>query len=603
MKFKANIMFKKITFILVAILLNQGIVQSQASEHADSLAYKLGYSTYLSHTDRFASGFDIYTDSEGYTYISGNTRDKNFPATEGAYQTELKGDGLADVFVAKFTPKGEIVFATLIGGTKREHHTAITVDEQGFIYLAGGTESSDFPVTEGSFDTNFNGEGQWAGDVFLTKINPTGTDIIFSTFIGGEVEETVSGGGIKIDSKGNIILAGVTLSHDFPLTKGIIDNNNDWHGFLSKFSPDGEKLLFSTFFGSSQMEMILGLDVDDKDNIYITGCTLTADLPITENAVRKEIIKPKNSTKTDHFIAKINETDSKISYLSYFAADGYMISKLKWTKPNRLIVCGSTEEEGFPVTVNAISKKGKGNQDCFISVFNSETMDLEYATLFGGSEAEHVMSVNFLNKDTIVIGGTTNSADFPLTKNALYSEYPVSEKTFNSTFFARKKSFVSVIDIKNSKLLYSSYLGSCFLFNIHPDKSGNISFVSEAGQRTEAGMTGFPITRNAIMEPPTYTIVGRLVIDKPVDGAILESYVGKYEIREGLIITVIKEGKQMKAQATGQDQFEIYPESENVFYMQAGESQFTFNSNDDGKVESMTLHQNGQDYVCKRVVD
>ena len=595
-------MLKKISFILLGILFNLGILNSQTIEFADSLAYKLGFSTYLSHTDRFASGFDIYTDNEGYTYISGNTKDKNFPATEGAYQTELKGEDLADVFVAKFTPKGEIVFATLIGGTKREHHTAITVDEQGFIYLAGGTESSDFPVTEGVYDTSFNGEGQWAGDVFLTKMNPTGTDIIFSTFLGGEVEETVSGGCIKIDSKGNIILVGVTLSHDFPLTKGVIDSTSKkHHGFVSKFNPDGEKLLFSTFFGSSQMEMILGLDVDDKDNIYITGGTLTADLPVTDNAIRKEFIKPENRARMDHFIAKINAADNKISYLSYFAADGYQSSNLKWTKPNRLIVSGSTKEENFPVTDNAISKKGKGKQDCFISVFNSDDMTLEYSTLFGGSEAEHVMSANFLNKDTIVIGGTTSSADFPLTENALYSDYPVGEKTFNSGFFARKKSFVSVIDIKNSKLLYSTYLGSCFLFNIYPDKSGNISFVSESGQRAESGMTGFPTTRNAFMEPPTYAMVGRLVIDKPVDNAILESYVGKYELREGFIITVTKEGKQMKAQATGQDQFEIFSESENVFYPKIFEAQFIFNLNNDGKVESMTLIQGGRESKCLKM--
>ncbi len=595
-------MLKKNNLIVVGMLLFQGILKSQTVEYTDSLAYKLGFSTYLSHTDRFASGFDIYTDSEGYTYISGNTRDKNFPATEGAHQTELKGMGTADVFVAKFTPKGEIVFATLLGGTKREHHTAITVDEQGFIYIAGGTESSDFPVTEGSFDTSFNGEGEWAGDVFVTKLNPTGGDIIFSTFIGGVVEETLSGGCIKIDSKGNIILVGVTLSFDFPLTKGVIDTTNtEQHGFLSKFSPDGEELLFSTFFGSSAMEMILGLDVDDKDNIYITGGTLTADLPVTDNAVRKEFIKPENRARMDHYIAKINETDNKISYLSYFAADGYQNSNLKWTKPNRLIVSGSTKEVGFPVTDNAISKKGNGHQDCFISVFNSETMNLEYSTLFGGSEAEHVMSVNFLNKDTIVIGGTTSSADFPLTENALYSEYPTCEKTFNSTFFARKKSFVSVIDIKNSKLLYSTYLGSCFLFNIYPDKSGNISFVSESGQRAEAGTTGFPTTRNAFMEPPTYAMVGRMVVEKPVDNAILESYIGRYKLREGLVITVTKEGKQMKAQATGQEQFEIYPESENVFYPKIFEAQFTFNLNNEEKVESMTLTQGGREMICLKL--
>ena len=608
-------MKKKISFILLGFILSQGILLSQTSAQADSMVYTLGFSTYLSHTDRFGSGFDIYTDSAGYTYISGNTRDKNFPATEGAYQTELKGEGEADAFVAKFTPEGEIVFATLIGGTKREHHTGLTVDEQGFIYLAGGTHSSDFPVTEGVYDTSFNGEGVWAGDVFLTKINPIGTDIIFSTFIGGEVEETVSGGSIKIDSKGNIIIAGVTLSHDFPLTKGVIDKETTKnHGFLSKFSPDGEKLLFSTFFGSSPLEMILGLAIDDKDNIYIVGTTYSDDLPVTDNAVRKEMILPKAQGEIDHYIAKINETGSKILYLSYFAGGGYGSSNIKWSKPNRLLVSGSALEEGFPVTANAISEKGKGKRDGFISVFNSETMTLEYSTLFGGTEAENIMAADFLNKDTIVIGGTTSSADFPLTEDALYSEYPVCEKTFNSTFFARKKSFVSVIDIKNSKLLYSTYLGSCFLFYIQPDKLGNISFVAEAGQRAEVGMTGFPVTENAIMEPPTYTMVGRLLLNAipepekviiavPVEDAILESYVGKYELMAGFVLTITKYDSQLKVQATGQGEGPIIPISQNKFVIEGVEAQLTFNKNEAGEVESMTLHQHGMDNICKKLED
>ena len=274
--------------MVLAMLLCQGILKSQTNQLQDTTVFTLGFSTYLSHTDKYASGFDIYTDSDGYTYICGNTRDKNFPATEGAYQTQLKGE--ADVFVAKYTPEGEIVFATLIGGTKREHHSAITVDDEGYIYIAGGTHSSDFPVTAGSYDTSFNGEGTWAGDVFVTKINPDGTDIIFSTFIGGEVEETVNSGGIKVDSKGNVVVGGTTKSNDFPLTKGSIDIKDNMHGFLSKFSHDGEKLLFSTFFGSSTREGIIGVAIDDKDNIYISGNTYTTDLPVTDNAFRKEII-------------------------------------------------------------------------------------------------------------------------------------------------------------------------------------------------------------------------------------------------------------------------------------------------------------------------
>ena len=608
-------MLKKISFIIIGILLSQGILKSQTNQLTDTTVFTIGFSTYLSQIDIGASGFDIYSDSEGYTYISGNTRDRNFPATEGAYQTELKGN--ADVFVAKFTPKGEIVFATLIGGTKREHHSGLTVDEQGFIYIVGGTHSPDFPVTEGSYDTSFNGEGKIAGDVFLTKINPTGTDIIFSTFIGGEVGETANAGGIKIDSKGNIIIVGTTLSHDFPLTKGVIDKNNNMHGFLSKFSPDGEKLLFSTFFGNSLYEGINELAIDDKNNIYIIGATFSADLPVTDNALRKEMIKPKAQLEIDHYIAKINEKGTEILYLSYFAGRGYPTSSIKWAKPNRLIVCGSAQEEGLPDIDNIISKKGEGVRNCYISVFNSETMTLEYTSLFGGNEADMIMSAHFLNKDTIVIGGMTNSADFPLTENALYSDYPVNEKTFNSTFFGRRKSFVSVIDIKNSKLLYSTYLGSCFMFRIHPDNNGNISFVAETGQRGEVGNTGFPVTKNAIMEPPTYSMVGRLLLnaipeptkaelykDVTVEDAILETYVGKFEVSTGFILTVIKNESQLILQTPGQDDIPIFPRSQIDFYINKSVYEFTFNINEAGEVESMTMHPDGgDDVVCKRVED
>jgi hypothetical protein len=611
---KENIMIKKISFILLGILFCFGILKSQTSQLADTTVFTLGFSTYLSHIDKYASGFDIYADSEGFTYISGNTRDKNFPATEGCYQTEIKGS--ADVFVVKYTPAGEIVFATLIGGTKREHHSGITVDDAGYIYIAGGTQSPDFPVTEGSYDTSFNGEGEWAGDVFVTKLNPTGTEIVFSTFIGGEVEETLGSEGIKVDSKGNVIIAGATKSKNFPLTKGSIDNSDNLHGFISKFSPDGKKLLFSTFFGSSPREGVSRLTIDDQDNIYIVGTTYTEGLPVTDDAFRKEIIMPKSGGLMDHYIAKINPVDHETSYLSYFATYAYPSSSIQWTKPNRLIICGSTRAEGFPVTEDAISKEVKGNLDCFVSVFNSETMDLEYATLFGGSEEDRVFSANFINKDTIVIGGLTSSADLPLSENALYSKFPDCEKTFNSSFLGLKKSFVSVIDIKNSKVLYSSYFGASHMFRFFPDKLGNLSFVAEAGQKSQSGITGFPVTKDAT-EPPSYMMLGRLMLnaipeptkaelykDVTVEDAILETYVGKYELSPGFILTIIKNENQLILQIPEQGEHSIFPKSQNDFFINRSVYEFTFNTNEAGEAESMTMHPDGgDDVICKRVKD
>ena len=607
-------MLKKLSLIIIGILFYQGVLKSQTNQLTDTTVYTLGFSTYLSQIDKYASGVDIYTDREGYMYISGNTKDKNFPATEGAYQTKLKGDGLADVFVAKYSPEGELVFATLLGGTKREHHSGITVEDADYIYVAGGTESPDFPTTEGTYDTSFNGARSWGGDVFVTKLNPNGTEIVFSTFIGGEVQETVGAGGIKVDSKGNVIVVGVTTSHDFPLTQGVIDDNDNMHGFLSKLSSDGQELLFSTFFGNSAREGIPRITFDDKDNIYIVGATHTEGLPVTDNAFRKEIMIPASGNLIDHFIVKINASDNEISYLSYFATDAYSISSINWAMPNRLIICGSVTGEGFPVSDNAISKKGNGKLDCFVSVFNSETMILEYATLFGGSEEDRVLSANFINKDTIVIGGLTNSADLPLTENALYSEYPVCEKAFNSSFLGLRKSFISVIDIKNSKLLYSSYFGASHLFRFYPDKYGNIGFVAEAGQKSESGITGFPVTKNAV-EPPSYAMVGRLLLnaipeptkeelykDVTVAETILESYLAKYELSHGMIITVIKKNNQLILKIPNQGDIPLLPKSQTAFFIKGSVYEFSFNVNDAGEVESMTMHTDGgDDVICKKI--
>ncbi len=227
-------MLKKLVLCLAAIISCQGILPAQTAGPANPTAYALGFSTYLSHTDKYAARFNVYSDADGCTYISGTTRDKNFPATQGAYQTALKGE--ADAFVAKLAQDGKVLFATLIGGSKREHHTGITVDKQGFIYLVGGTHSADFPVTPGAYDTSFNGEGEWAGDVYVVKMNPSGSAIVFSTFIGGKVEDTANQ--IDLDSKGNIVIAGATCSSDFPATAGVIDNQfTKQDCFISKFSP------------------------------------------------------------------------------------------------------------------------------------------------------------------------------------------------------------------------------------------------------------------------------------------------------------------------------------------------------------------------------
>lgn len=493
-------------FQLMLIILFSNIELTAQSDNLKNQAeYSLGYATYFTQIDAFGPAFEIFTDGKGYIYISGNTRDQNYPVTENAYQKELKGE--ADAFVAKFSPNGMLVFSTLIGGSKREHHTGLTVDKDGCVYLVGGTHSPDFPVTTQAYDTSFNGEKDWGGDVFLLKLNPSGTDIIFSTFLGGLVQETAEV--VHVDSKGNILVGGCTLSSDFPVTNDVIDMEfRGFEAFLSKFSPDGKKLLFSTFLGGSDNEDISCITTDSKNNIFVAGFTRSNNIPVTENAIRKKGENKENSEwwdGTDNYIAKLNEEGTKLLYSSYIGGKSRPIQSLEWYSPNKLLLAGNTNTESFPVSDNAFCKEHKGDRDGFLSIFNSEEMELQYSTLFGGDKYDFITGAFFLDNDQIVLAGETNSPDFPVTDKALYQEYPVSDSTFNSTFFGKRKFYISIIDIKDNQLIYSTFFSGGQRFIIYPDELGNIGYFGETN------IADFPVTDNAFKKTPTTFVLGRIL--------------------------------------------------------------------------------------------
>jgi hypothetical protein len=512
-------MFKKVFVSTVMIVLCLVFLMFESQANQPDLTAKLEFSTYISHMDKYFANFDIHVDEKGFLYASGNTRDKNFPVTSGAYQTELKGE--ADAFVVKFSPEGDLIFATFVGGTKREHHTGFTVDADGFIYMVGGTHSSDFPVTPGAYDTTFNGEKDWGGDVYLVKLNPSGSDIVFSSFIGGSEQETAAN--VVIDVKGNIIVGGIVLSPDFPITSGAIDKIiKKEEVFVAKFSPEGDKLLFSTFFGGDQRDGLAGLAVDENCNIYISGTTRSENLPVTSNAFRNNLEEaseqPTFTQGLDHYIAKLNEDATEILFCSYFAGNSHVESSLQWASPNRLIMTGSVNKENFPISENAVMEERKGNKDGYVAIFNSDDMTLKYTTLLGGSEYDHIGSAFFLDDNKIVVGGITNSADFPLSENALDSDYPESDKLFNSGFLGKRKAFVSVIDIKKGELLYSSYLGACLRFKIFPNQDGKVGFASETGFHGFPGTTDFPLSREPFQFSPSFFTLGKLALDEQVLG-------------------------------------------------------------------------------------
>ena len=229
--------------------------ESYNGGYMDIFVCKLGasgssliYSTFIGGNSSDGNA-GIIVDGSGNAYTSGTTRSANFPATSGAY--DENHNGADDAFVCKVNSSGSaLIYSTFLGGSGYEEGHGISVDGSGNAYIAGYTSSSDFPTTSGAYDESLNGVGSW--DVFVSKINPSGNALIYSTLLGGSSHDF--GRAMTIDGSGNAYIGGETCSMDFPTTSGAYDENyngGNYDVFVFKLNSSGNALIYSTYLGGS----------------------------------------------------------------------------------------------------------------------------------------------------------------------------------------------------------------------------------------------------------------------------------------------------------------------------------------------------------------
>jgi PKD repeat protein len=367
----------------------------------------LVYSTYLGGNGR-DYGYGIALDEAGNTYIAGYTDSTNFPK-KNAYQKARAGGW--DAFVTKLGPDGKtLVYSTYLGGTKDEGATAIAVDSRGQAYITGRTASRKLPLVS-PFQPQFGG-GE--SDAFVAKFNAAGKGLIYSTYLGGNDRD--GGSAIAVDSSGNAYVTGTTRSSNFLLENPFQNTRmGSQDAFLLKLNPAGDALVYSTYLGGADQEEGRGVAVDSSGSAYVTGATRSADFPVKNPGPGRE----HNAGSFDGFITKFSPGGNAISYSTYLGGAGADYgSAIAVDTAFNAYVSGHTASRDFPLE-QAFDTEHGSLWDGFVAKLNASGNELIYSSYLGGSNDDYGRAIAVDAAGYAYVTGWTHSDDFPVTPNAL----------------------------------------------------------------------------------------------------------------------------------------------------------------------------------------
>jgi hypothetical protein len=462
----------------------------------------LEYSTYLGGSGSDAAD-PIAVDASGNVYVAGTTSSTDFPVTSGTFQ---KGNNnlhsQSNAFIAKLNPAGTaLAYSTYLGGSGRlnlfgESGLGIAVDTAGDAYVIGSTSSTDFPVTGKAFQQVNNSSN--AFNAFITELNPTGTALIYSTYLGGSGNDF--GHGIAVDANGNAYLTGAASSTNFPVTSGVLQSVNhavatgEDNAFVAELNPSGSALIYSTYLGGSSncagqdaSDSGAGIAIDAAGNAYVSGTACSNNFPVTSGAFQTV----NNSPGRDNaFVAKVNPTGTALIYATYLGADNFDLGYGIAVDADGDAYVTGFDASGFtqfPVTSGAFQTTNQGGQDAFVTELNPTGTGLIYSTYLGGSDADLGYGIVLDSAGDAYVSGQSYSTDFPLTSDAF-------QLVNNAAPGHLSNAFITELNPTGTGLVYSTYLGgnkSDYGIGIALDADGNVYMAGGAGS------TNFPVSSGA----------------------------------------------------------------------------------------------------------
>jgi hypothetical protein len=441
------------------------------------------YSTYIGGSGD-DQGFGIAVDGSGNAYVTGRTWSTDYDVTAGAYQT-TNAEGF-DVFVTKLNASGSgLMYSTYLGGSNADYgFFGIAVDGSGNAYVTGYTQSTNFPVTAGAYQTTFGG-GSY--DIFVTKLNASGSGLVYSTYLGGSSDD--EGQGIAVDGSGNAYVTGLTGSTNYPVTAGAYQTTN--HGskdvFVTKLNASGSGLVYSTYLGGNSYDEGDGIAVDGSGNAYVTGVTESTNFPVTVGAYQTtHADSGYYVVYFDVFVTKLNAGGSGLMYSTYLGGSSDDLGLgIAVDGSGNAYVTGFTGSGNFPVTAGAYQTTfGGGYEDVFVTKLNASGSGLIYSTYLGGSGGDGGYGIAVDGSGNAYVTGWTDSTDFPVTAGAYQTTHGGGDYDV----------FVTKLNASGSGLVYSTYLGG------NDDDVGRAIAVDGSGNAYVAGYTqstNFPVTAGA----------------------------------------------------------------------------------------------------------
>lgn len=413
------------------------------------------YSTYISPINSVGR---IAVDSAGSAYVVGDTASSQFPIVNAVQPNFAGGSSSGDAFVVKLSPEGSaLVYSTYLGGSGDDYAAGVAVDSAGNAYVTGTTTSRNFP-TANALQPQFGG-GVY--DAFIAKLNPAGTALVYSTYLGGKGDDTV--GAVAVDDQGSAYIGGRTTSADFPTKSAFqaeLAGGED--GFFAKLSPTGDALLFSSYFGGSAAtppffrEFIASIALGTNGDVYLTGNTGSSDFP-TVGALQGDLLG------INAFVARYSPASNTLVFSTYLGGTGYQgpgyVSgessyAIGLDGVGRVYVGGITHSADFPTTADALQTSAiytvGPEQHGYVSVLSADGSELIYSSYLASSDGyDQVRGLALDLAGNVYVSGNTESSDFPIAN-------PILPKRGSYAVFVAKFGPIGVGSLRALKVIRSA---------------------------------------------------------------------------------------------------------------------------------------------------